>query len=129
MAEEIFGGHGPGEPNGGLAFFTTTAGVDVFVNPAHVVRVTTKVPELTTTVLTMTLTGVAADSRLAGGANARIGRRGLAVAAMLAGALAGGVLALDVGVWAPLTAAVAVLLVVSVAAHLSDTTLEAAEAP
>jgi uncharacterized membrane protein YoaK (UPF0700 family) len=87
------------------------------------------VPELTTTVLTMTLTGIAADSRLAGGTGSRIGRRGLAVAAMLAGALAGGVLALRVGVWAPLATAVALLLLVGVAARVSDTTAEAAEAP
>lgn len=42
------------------------------------------VPELTTTVLTMTLTGIAADSTLAGGAGSKIGRRSLTIAAMLA---------------------------------------------
>jgi uncharacterized membrane protein YoaK (UPF0700 family) len=75
------------------------------------------VPELTTTVLTMTLTGVAADSHLAGGAGSRIGRRGLAVVAMLTGALAGGVLALEVGIWAPLAGAATILLIVSVTAR------------
>ena len=34
------------------------------------------VPDLTTTVLTQTITGTAFDSRLAGGTNSRIGRRG-----------------------------------------------------
>jgi uncharacterized membrane protein YoaK (UPF0700 family) len=38
------------------------------------------VPDVTTTVLTMTLTGLAADSSLAGGDNTRVGRRAAAVA-------------------------------------------------
>jgi uncharacterized membrane protein YoaK (UPF0700 family) len=79
------------------------------------------VPELTTTVLTMTLTGIAADSHLAGGTGSRIGRRGLAVLAMLVGALAGGVLALEVGIWAPLASAASILLIVSVAARKPST--------
>jgi uncharacterized membrane protein YoaK (UPF0700 family) len=41
------------------------------------------VPDLTTTVLTMTLTGLAADSALAGGDNRLAARRAAAVAAML----------------------------------------------
>jgi uncharacterized membrane protein YoaK (UPF0700 family) len=47
------------------------------------------VPDLTTTVLTLTLTGLAADSPLAGGDGAHSARRASAVAAMLAGGLAG----------------------------------------
>jgi len=47
------------------------------------------VPDLTTTVLTMTLTGMGADSRIAGGRDGRIGRRLLSVLAMFAGGLAG----------------------------------------
>ncbi len=47
------------------------------------------VPDLTTTVLTQTITGVAFDSRLAGGTNSRLGRRGLSAAAMFVGALIG----------------------------------------
>jgi uncharacterized membrane protein YoaK (UPF0700 family) len=46
-------------------------------------------PDLTTTVLTLTLTGLAADSALAGGAGAKPHRRLGSVAAMLAGAAAG----------------------------------------
>ncbi len=45
--------------------------------------------DLPTTVLTMTLTGLAADSFLAGGDNALASRRAGSVAAMLIGALAG----------------------------------------
>jgi uncharacterized membrane protein YoaK (UPF0700 family) len=47
------------------------------------------VPDLTTTVLTMTLTGLAADSRPAGGSGRGTARRVAAVLAMLAGAIAG----------------------------------------
>ena len=47
------------------------------------------VPDLTTTVLTLTITGMAADSRASGGPGGRGGRRALSVLAMFAGALAG----------------------------------------
>jgi uncharacterized membrane protein YoaK (UPF0700 family) len=67
------------------------------------------VPDLTTTVLTLTLTGVAADSRVAGGAGAKLGRRLLAVTAMLVGALVGGLLAVNAWVAAPLAFAVGLL--------------------
>jgi uncharacterized membrane protein YoaK (UPF0700 family) len=50
------------------------------------------VPDLTTTVLTLTLTGLGADSALAGGGNPRWGRRLLSVLAMLFGATVGGLL-------------------------------------
>ncbi|GHF37293.1 YoaK family protein [Streptomyces griseosporeus] len=50
------------------------------------------VPDLTTTVLTLTLTGLAADSAPAGGAAPRPGRRILSVLAMFLGALAGALL-------------------------------------
>lgn len=51
------------------------------------------VPDLTTTVLTLTITGVAADSRPAGGSGSKAGRRLLSAAAMFLGALAGAALA------------------------------------
>jgi len=50
------------------------------------------VPDMPTTVLTLTLTGIAADSSLAGGTNPRLGRRLGAVFSMLAGALLGALL-------------------------------------
>jgi uncharacterized membrane protein YoaK (UPF0700 family) len=50
------------------------------------------VPDLTTTVLTMTLTGLAADSRFAGGSGKGSVRRASAVVAMLVGAVAGALL-------------------------------------
>jgi uncharacterized membrane protein YoaK (UPF0700 family) len=47
------------------------------------------IPDLTTTVLTLTIAGLAADSNLAGGDNPRWQRRGAAILAILAGAAAG----------------------------------------
>ena len=81
------------------------------------------VPELTTTVLTMTLTGVAADSTLAGGQGSKIGRRSPAIAAMLAGALIGALLALKVDTVAPLAAATGVLAVTAVLAQFASRTV------
>jgi uncharacterized membrane protein YoaK (UPF0700 family) len=51
-----------------------------------------KVADLTTTVLTMTITGLAADSPLAGNEGRGSWRRGAAVASMLAGAIVGALL-------------------------------------
>ncbi len=67
------------------------------------------VPDLTTTVLTMTLTGLAADSPLGGGSGAGSARRLAAVLAMLAGALAGALL-LKTSIVLPLVAAAALAL-------------------
>jgi uncharacterized membrane protein YoaK (UPF0700 family) len=50
------------------------------------------VPDLTTTVLTLTLTGIAADSSLAGGKNPRWGTRATAVLGMFVGAAIGALL-------------------------------------
>jgi uncharacterized membrane protein YoaK (UPF0700 family) len=50
------------------------------------------VADLTTTVLTLTLTGLAADNALAGGSGAKASRRLGSIAAMLAGAAAGALL-------------------------------------
>jgi uncharacterized membrane protein YoaK (UPF0700 family) len=75
------------------------------------------VPELTTTVLTRTLTGIASEASFLGGAGAKAGRRGLAVAMMLLGALAGGLLVLHVSVAATLALALALSSAVGLAAH------------
>jgi uncharacterized membrane protein YoaK (UPF0700 family) len=52
------------------------------------------VPDLTTTVLTLTITGTAADSRLAGGPGGKAGRRLLSTAAMFLGGLVGALVVL-----------------------------------
>jgi uncharacterized membrane protein YoaK (UPF0700 family) len=67
------------------------------------------VPDLTTTVLTLTLTGLAADSPLAHGTGAGSTRRAAAVMAMLLGAVAGALL-LRSSLALPLAAAAALAL-------------------
>ena len=76
------------------------------------------VPDLTTTVLTMALTGVAADLRA--GASAAIMRRLLSVVAMFGGAVVGAVLVIHVSVESALGVASGLLLVVAVGALLAD---------
>jgi uncharacterized membrane protein YoaK (UPF0700 family) len=75
------------------------------------------VPDLTTTVLTLTLTGLAADSQLAGGSGANTGRRLVSVAAMLLGAIIGALLVLKVAAAASLALAAGILAIVCLAAH------------
>jgi uncharacterized membrane protein YoaK (UPF0700 family) len=77
------------------------------------------VPDLTTTVLTMTLTGLAADTTVNGHRSATLLRRLLAVAAMLAGAVAGAALVLHTSVTAALAAGTALLTVVTIATVLT----------
>jgi len=72
------------------------------------------VPDLTTTVLTMTLTGLAAEVRA--GNRASLMRRGLAVATMAAGAVLGAVLVIHVRPSATIEVAAAIMLVVASAA-------------
>ena len=67
------------------------------------------VPDLTTTVLTLTLTGIAADSRPAGGTGGHPGRRLIAVTAMFTGALLGALLVTNIDLVLPLSIAAALI--------------------
>lgn len=69
-----------------------------------------KVPDLTTTVLTLTLTGIAADSSLAGGSNPNWLRRISGVLAIFLGATIGAILVMHWGLSLPLVAAGALTL-------------------
>ena len=75
------------------------------------------VPDLTTTVLTLTLTGIAADSRVAGGTGGHPGRRLIAVTAMFTGALLGGLLVINVDLVLPLAIAAGLIAASALAAH------------
>lgn len=77
------------------------------------------VPELTTTVLTLTVTGLAAESVLAGGSNPRWTRRLASVVAIFAGAAIGAMLLFAVGLAVTLlvTGAVVLLATLAYAAH------------
>jgi uncharacterized membrane protein YoaK (UPF0700 family) len=75
------------------------------------------VPDLTTTVLTLTLTGIAADSRLAGGTGGHPARRLVAVTAMFTGALLGALLVTHVDLVLPLAIAAALIAASALAAN------------
>ena len=72
------------------------------------------VPDLTTTVLTLTITGIAADSFLAGATGAKAARRLISVAAMLLGALVGALLVLHAPIVYPLVIALVILVAVAI---------------
>jgi uncharacterized membrane protein YoaK (UPF0700 family) len=82
------------------------------------------VPDLTTTVLTLTLTGIAADWPLAGGRNPSSGRRLLSTVAMFLGAAIGAVLVLTVGTAAALAFVLAILVAVGAVAARFSTSRE-----
>jgi uncharacterized membrane protein YoaK (UPF0700 family) len=83
------------------------------------------VPDLTTTVLTLTLTGLAADSTPAGGPAPRPGRRILSVLAMFLGALAGPLLLRHTGL-APTLGLILLLLASTCVAVLRLSSSDAA---
>lgn len=78
------------------------------------------IPDITTTVLTMTLTGIMADSSLVGGKNPRLARRVLAVITMFLGALGGGASVLYSGVPLALGMATLIVAVVGIAAFITS---------
>ena len=83
------------------------------------------VPDLTTTVLTLSLTGLAADSPLAGGKNPNPGRRFVAALTMFVGAAIGALLMLRVGISAVLALGLALLLATGIAAYRLSSSTEA----
>ena len=80
------------------------------------------VPDLTTTVLTLTIVGISADSRLAGGSGSRAGRRLIAVAAMLVGALVGSLLIFHVSIVYPLEIALIIMMIIVVTTRVLSRT-------
>jgi uncharacterized membrane protein YoaK (UPF0700 family) len=76
------------------------------------------VPDLTTTVLTLTITGLGADSRMGGGPGSKAGRRLTSISAMFIGALVGALMILYVSSSYALVMAFVVLTIVAVAARV-----------
>jgi uncharacterized membrane protein YoaK (UPF0700 family) len=80
------------------------------------------VPDLTTTVLTLTIVGISADSRIAGGSGSRAGRRLIPVVAMLLGAFVGSLLIFHVSIVSPLVIALIVMGIVAVTTRVLSRT-------
>jgi len=83
-----------------------------------------KVPDLTTTVLTLTLTGLAADSAFAGGGNPNWLRRIASVIAIFLGAALGAFLVTRVGLASSLASAAALILFGTLACVLNPAAAE-----
>ncbi len=79
------------------------------------------VPDLPTTVLTLTLTGIAADSRLAGRDGGPAARRLISVSAMFAGALIGALFVINVDLVLPIALAALLMATSAAAAHRLST--------
>ena len=77
------------------------------------------VPDLTTTVLTLTITGIAADSALAGGPGSKAGRRLVPVVTMLVGGLLGAVLIRHAQGYDALVIALVTIMAGAVVSHLT----------
>jgi uncharacterized membrane protein YoaK (UPF0700 family) len=90
--------------------FVAVLGVAMGVQNAAARKIA--VPDLTTTVLTMTITGIGADGVLAGGKGSRTGRRLVPIIAMLLGAVIGALLELHAALCTPLITALVLMLVV-----------------
>ncbi|WP_427918816.1 DUF1275 family protein [Streptomyces sp. cg40] len=84
-------------PNAGTARYALIALLGLAMGVQNAAARALAVPDLTTTVLTLTITGVAADSRAAGGAGGKTGRRSLSAAAMFTGGLVGAIVVLHGG--------------------------------
>jgi len=79
------------------------------------------VPDLTTTVLTLTITGIAAD-RPIGGKSASAGRRSISIVAMFVGGLVGAVFVVHVDFVLPLVFALVILVIVAAATLVKSRT-------
>jgi uncharacterized membrane protein YoaK (UPF0700 family) len=77
------------------------------------------VADLTTTVLTLTLTGISADGRIAGGRDSRIGRRLVSILSMFVGALVGAAIVRSSSPVLTLIVAAGVLGIVAAAASIA----------
>ena len=113
----------PIDPDGYLARYALIVLLALAMGLQNAIARRLGVPDLTTTVLTLTLTGLAADSTLAGGKNLNPGRRMLATVVMFLGAAIGAILIFHVGVSAALGLALALLVANGIAAYrLSSST-------
>jgi uncharacterized membrane protein YoaK (UPF0700 family) len=79
------------------------------------------VPDLTTTVLTLMITGIFADGRLAGGTGFRIGRRTVSALATFLGGLVGALLVLHAKAVFAITVALIILVGVALTARKAKT--------
>jgi uncharacterized membrane protein YoaK (UPF0700 family) len=107
-----------GAPAAGYRY-TLIAALGICMGIQNASARTIAVPDLTTTVLTLTITGIAADSALAGGTGSRAGRRLVPVVTMLAGGLIGAALVRHAHAYDSLAIALATIAVGAAVSHLA----------
>ena len=111
-----------GAPGSGVARYVLIVLLGLATGAQNATARKLAVPDLTTTVLTLTITGMFADGRLAGGTASRIGRRLLSTLAMFLGGLVGALLVLRARPVLAIAVASIVLLVVAVTAAVRSRT-------
>jgi len=100
------------DPGSGATRFVLITLLSLSMGAQNAVARKLAIPDLTTTVLTLTITGISADSGWAGGGGSKVGRRLVAAFSMFLGALAGALLVLKVSRLAATLTALAILTVV-----------------
>jgi uncharacterized membrane protein YoaK (UPF0700 family) len=105
-------------PGAGAARYVLIAVLSLAMGAQNAMARRLAVPDLTTTVLTLTITGISADSRLAGGGGSKIGRRLVSALSMFLGALVGAVFVLKVSQVAAVVVALSVLCAIAVVTAL-----------
>ncbi|THJ67957.1 DUF1275 domain-containing protein [Arthrobacter echini] len=95
----------------------TTSGLATMMGVQAATAKRLKVAEITTVVVTSTITGLASDSRLAGGTSPFWARRSSAIALILAGAVVGA-LTVKVELWLGIAVSALLSAVVTVAGHV-----------
>jgi len=111
----------PLDPNGEISRYALIVLLALAMGTQNAAARRLGVPGMTTTVLTLTLTGLAADSNFAGGKQSQIGRKLGAVGGMFLGAALGAVLVFHSGLSTALALALALLVLTSIAAYQQST--------
>ena len=106
-----------GSPSAGGARYALIALLGLGMGIQNAAARALAVPDLTTTVLTLTITGIASDSRAAGGKGGKVGRRALSTVAMFTGGLIGAVAVLHGNPALPLLLASLLLVGATIAAY------------
>jgi uncharacterized membrane protein YoaK (UPF0700 family) len=105
-----------GSPGSGATRYVLIVLLGLAMGAQNAVARRLAVADLTTTVLTLTITGMFADGRLAGGEGSRVGRRLLPLLAMFVGGLGGALLVVHAADWLSIAVALAVLVLVAATA-------------
>jgi uncharacterized membrane protein YoaK (UPF0700 family) len=111
-----------GDPGSGVVRYVLIVLLGLAMGVQNAAARKLAVPDLTTTVLTLTITGIFADGRLAGGSASKIGRRLLSTLAMFLGGLIGTLLVLRTNAVLAIAVAAIVLVVVAVTAAILSRT-------